>query len=71
MRNNQIRACNSILAAINKSYHAIGLHVDLPEKGVETQLNGLFINSGVQRMFQAKSFINVDRALSILAGFNF
>lgn len=42
MKNSLIRACNLILAAIEKENYAPGSHIGFLKMGRETQLNGLF-----------------------------
>lgn len=64
-----LRACNSILAAIEKKYYVPGLHVDFSKKGTATQLNGQLVVGGLQGMLEAQSYKNMDMTTSVLAGF--
>lgn len=69
MRNGLLRACGSILAAIEKDYFVPGLQTVVSEKEFETKLSRLFGVGGLPEMMEGKTFNCMDSVFSILAAF--
>ena len=69
MKNQILKACNSILRDIQRSNHSPGIYVDFSCKDISKQLNGIFLNDGLKGMSEGKDNRNLDYEFPIIAAF--
>ncbi len=55
-----LRACNSLLRAIEEDSDIPNLHLDFSTKEASSTLNGLFLNNGIRGMLEGKDYRNLD-----------
>jgi len=64
-----LKVCNAILAEVENTYPASGLHVDFSKTEKTSQLNGLFLREGVRGMLEGKNFRAVDMVFPFVLSF--
>ena len=68
-RTSILRACNAILRQIEIDSHISQLHVDFSKKESSTQLNGIFLATGIRGMLEGKDFKNLDYVFPFIAAY--
>ena len=61
-----LRACNSLLRAIEEDSTTTSIHVDFSTKETSSALNGLFLESGIRGMLEGKDYRNLDYIFPLL-----
>jgi len=69
MKNQILKACNSILRDIQENNHTPGLHFDFSTKDCSKQLNGIFTNDGLKGMLEGKDYRNLDYVFPFVTAF--
>ena len=64
-----LRACNSLLRAIEEDSTTTSIHVDFSTKETSSALNGLFLESGIRGMLEGKDYRNLDYVFPFVAAF--
>ena len=64
-----LRACNSILRAIQEDCGSSGIHIDFSTKETSSNLNGIFLETGVRGMLEGKDYRNLDYFFPFVAAF--
>lgn len=64
-----LRACNSLLRAIEKDCTTTSMHIDFSTKETSSALNGFFLESGIRGMLEGKDYRNLDYVFPFVAAF--
>lgn len=69
LKENLLRAGNSILSNIDEKYPMNGKRVDFSRQEYRTGINGLFLKTGVRGMLEGKDWKNIDMVFPFVAAF--
>jgi hypothetical protein len=64
-----LRACNSLLRAIQNDSATTAIHIDFSTKEASSALNGFFLESGIRGMLEGKDYRNLDYVFPFVAAF--
>jgi len=64
-----LRACNSVLRQMERDSQISGLHVDFSTKESSTQLNGIFLSTGLRGMLEGKDYRNLDYVFPFVSAY--
>lgn len=64
-----LRACNSLLRAMQDDCTTRSIHIDFSTKEASSALNGIFLQTGIRGMLEGKDYRNLDYVFPFVAAF--